>query len=87
MILTLELPGDLERELAAEAARFGLPLSEYALRLLTTGTVVFPNGAAPRTGPELVAFWEREGVVGSRADIADAAERSHALRDRAEHRS
>lgn len=87
MTLTLELPNDLERELAAEAARFGLPLSEYALRLLAAGAVIFPNGAAPRTGPELVAFWERAGVVGTRTDIADAAEHSRALRDRTERRS
>lgn len=34
MTLKLEIPQELERELATEAARLGLPLPEYALRLL-----------------------------------------------------
>ena len=34
MNLVLELPPELEGELAAEAARLGLPLAEYILRLL-----------------------------------------------------
>lgn len=87
MTLTLELPGDLERELAAEAARLGLPLSEYALRLLAGTGIGFANGAAPQRGDELVAFWQRAGVVGTRADIADPAEHARTLRNRAERRS
>ncbi|HJT32514.1 MAG TPA: hypothetical protein VJ783_10760 [Pirellulales bacterium] len=38
MTLTLELPSELESELAAEAAQFGLSLPEYALRLLSAGS-------------------------------------------------
>jgi predicted HicB family RNase H-like nuclease len=47
MTLTLELPGDLERELAAEAERLGLSLDEYALRVLATRG---GSGNAPRNG-------------------------------------
>ena len=36
MTLTLNLPQELETRLATEAARLGLPVSEYALRLLST---------------------------------------------------
>ena len=53
MTLTIELPGDLERELAAEAERLGLSLDEYALRVLLTRSA---GAAPPRTGAELVAF-------------------------------
>jgi hypothetical protein len=45
MSITLDLPDELVSELSAEAARLGLPLSEYALRVLTTGRAV---GNAPR---------------------------------------
>jgi hypothetical protein len=34
MSLVLDLPPELETELAAEAARLGLPLAQYVLRLL-----------------------------------------------------
>ena len=44
--LMLDLPAELEKELSAEAARRGLPLSEYALRLLAEGLP--PSPAPPR---------------------------------------
>ena len=47
MSLVLDLPAELETELTAEAARLGLPLPEYILRLLAEGRVAYP---APRTG-------------------------------------
>ena len=42
MTLTLDLPPDLEAELAAEAARLRLPLEEYALRVLAFGRLPVP---------------------------------------------
>ena len=51
MSLLLDLPSDLETELAAEAARLGLPLSEYAVRLIAAGLGRLPP---LRTGAELV---------------------------------
>jgi hypothetical protein len=70
MTLTLELPGDLERELAAEAERLGLSLNEYALRVLATRD---GSGASPRNGAELVAFLESHGVIGARPELPDDA--------------
>lgn len=69
MTLTLDLPKELESELSTEAARLGLSLSEYAQRLLAGGQGA---GAAPKTGAELLAYWSREGVIGSRPDITDS---------------
>jgi hypothetical protein len=83
MTLTLELSRELEHRLHAEAARLGLPLDQYALRLLTA------RSAEPKklsTGADLVAFWEREGVIGSRPDIEDSQVYARELRRRAETR-
>ena len=86
MSITLDLPQELEKELADEAARLNLSLSEYAVRVLTTGRVA---GAAPqsRTGAELVAYWQSEGIVGSRPDIADSQAHARTLRHEAETRA
>jgi hypothetical protein len=84
MNLVLDLPPELETELAAEAARFGLPLSEYALRLLAAGR---GPGSAPRTGAELLAYWQSEGLVGERSEIADGPAHARALREQAQSRT
>ncbi|HEY1377204.1 MAG TPA: hypothetical protein VGF55_10445 [Gemmataceae bacterium] len=83
MSLVLDLPPDLETELAAEAARLGLPLSEYAVRLLAAGRTAGPK---PTTGAELLAYWQGAGLVGTRSDIADAAGHARTLRAQAESR-
>jgi len=41
---------------------------------------------APRTGADLVARWEREGIIGSRPDIVDPAAHSRRLRAEAQRR-
>jgi hypothetical protein len=84
MTLTVDLSHELESELSVEAARLGLPLSEYARRLLSAGR---GPGAVPRTGADLLAYWRDEGVIGSRSDIADSQEHARALRREAEKRS
>ncbi len=83
MNIVLELPPDLESALSAEAAREGLTLAEYAIRKLAEGRA---DGESPRTGSELVAYWEKEGLIGSRPDIVDSQEHARLLRDRAERR-
>jgi len=40
----------------------------------------------PRTGAEIVAYWQREGLLGTRPDITDSLEYARALRRRAERR-
>jgi hypothetical protein len=83
MSLVVDLPPDVETELAAEAARLRLPLGEYAARLLATGRGVAPR---PSNGVELVAYWQSAGLVGSRTDIVDAPDHARALRRQAEAR-
>jgi hypothetical protein len=78
MSLMLHLPPELESELADEAARVGLPLAEYAVRVLARGRGPVP---APRNGQELLAYWQGEGLVGTRADIADSPTHARTLRE------
>ncbi len=83
MMLTLDLPKDLEHRLTAEAIRLGLPVEQYALRILGD---VPKTETQPGTGAELVAFWRREGVIGSRPDIEDSQAHARAIRHQAERR-
>jgi hypothetical protein len=84
MSITLDLPQELERELATEATHLGLSLSAYVLRLLSARSLV---GSTPTTGAELVAYWQREGVIGTRPDITDSQAYARQLRHKAERRS
>jgi len=79
----LNLPTELESELASEAARLGLPLMEYVLRLLAGGRVLSPP---LHTGAELLAYWQGEGVVGTRPEIADGSAHARELREKAQRR-
>jgi hypothetical protein len=81
MSITLDLPQELESELATEAAQMGLSLAEYVVRLLSTRFLV---GPMPTTGTELVAYWQREGVIGTRPDITDGQAHACQLRYKAE---
>ena len=84
MSITLDLPKDLKDELSAEAARLGLSLSEYVIRVLSTGQTV---GDAPKTGAGLVAYWQSEGLIGTRPGIADSQRRAREIRKKAEKRT
>lgn len=84
MSLAIDLPPELETELSAEAARLGLPLQEYVLRILMGGRAPNP---APRTGAQLLAYWQAEGLVGARPDIADSSAHARALRVQAQRRA
>lgn len=83
MTITLDLPQDLERELLAEAAQHGLALDEYVLHVLAVGRSM---PSLPKTGAELVQYWQNEGLVGSRMDVADSQERARRIRQQAEKR-
>jgi hypothetical protein len=83
MNITLELPSELERELANEASQLNLPLAEYILRVLSFCPFL---QNPPKTGVELVTYWESIGVVSSRPDITDSQEHARRLRNQAEHR-
>lgn len=80
--LTLDLPRELEEEFSQQAARLGLPPAEYAVRVLAGSREPRPGNANPLTGPELVAYWEREGIIVSRRDITDPVGFARDLRER-----
>ena len=83
MSITLDLPQELGSELATEATQLGLSLSAYVLRLLSTRPLL---GPMPTTGATLVAYWQREGVIGTRPDIMDSQAHARQLRHKAERR-
>ena len=83
MNVSIELPSDLENELSAEASQLKLPRSEYILRVLSFRPFL---QNPPKTGVELVAYWESIGVINSRPDITDSQEHARRLRDQTEHR-
>jgi hypothetical protein len=83
MHISLELPSELENELSTEASRLKLPLAEYILRVLSFRPLL-PN--PPKTGLEVVAYWENVGVIGSRPDITDSQEYARRLRQEMETR-
>lgn len=83
MSITLDIPEGLASELATEAQRLGLPLSDYVVTLLATGRTA---GSLPKTGAELVAFWREQGIVGSRPEIADSQVHACEVRRQAEQR-
>ncbi|MCU0569356.1 MAG: hypothetical protein MUF49_22620 [Oculatellaceae cyanobacterium Prado106] len=69
MTINIELSLELENELSSEASQLNLPLSEYILRILSTRKAL---DNPPKTGAELVAYWQNEGVIDSRSDITDS---------------
>ncbi|WP_448574041.1 hypothetical protein [Trichothermofontia sp.] len=83
MTITLEIPSDLEHELANEASQLKLPLTEYILRVLSFRHLL---QNPPKTGVELVTYWESIGVVGYRPDINNSQEYARKLRDQADKR-
>ena len=84
MSIRIDLPPELESELFTEALRLNLPLSDYILRVLSTRQVL---SNLPKTGAELVAYWQTEGVINSRSDIADSQVHARKLRREAETRT
>ncbi|MEH2308512.1 hypothetical protein [Nostoc sp.] len=83
MSINLDLPPDLENELFTEASRLNLPLSEYILRILAVRQVL---ANPPKTGAELVAYWQSEGVINSRPDLTDSQAYARKLRHEAQTR-
>lgn len=83
MTITLDLPQELECALASQAAQQGISVSEYTLRLLSSN---IQPASLPSTGAELVAYWQREGVIGTRPEISDSQAHARQLRQQAEHR-
>lgn len=83
MTVTLDLPAELQDELSREAAQIKLPLTEYILRVLAFRPFL---QNPPKTGAELIHYWENSGVINSRPDITDSQEYARKLRGEAETR-
>lgn len=83
MNISLELPSDLENELTTEASQLKLPLAEYVLRILSLRPELQNQ---PKTGAELITYWEKAGVIHSRPDILDSQEHARQIRQQAETR-
>jgi hypothetical protein len=77
MTITLDLPPELEAELSREAAQIKLSLSEYIVHLLSVRQV-FTH--PPKTGSELIAYWQSSGVINSRPDIRNSQKYARQLR-------
>jgi hypothetical protein len=85
MTLTLTLSPEKESRLAERARLAGLPLDEYALRVLDADAeAVTPQVA--RTGADLIAQWEREGAFLPADPDMDSPALARALREKAETR-
>jgi hypothetical protein len=84
MSITLDIPEELENELSAEALQLGVSLPEYVLRVLSTGLI---TGKRPKTGAELVEYWQSEGLIGTRSDITDSQAHARQIREQAECRT
>jgi hypothetical protein len=80
---TVELPDDLADALNDEASRLGMSLPEYAVHLLASAR---PSAGPVHSGADLVAFWQADGLVGSRPDIADSQGQARHLREQAQRR-
>jgi len=83
MSVTLDLPEELESDLSTEAARLGLSLSEYILRLLATSRTAMRT---LETGAELIEYWQSEKLIGTRPDITDSQTHARQIRNRVERR-
>lgn len=83
MGINLDLPSELENELSSEASQLKLPLTEYILRVLSFRPFL---QNPPRTGAELITYWENTEVINSRPDITDSQEYARRLRHEAENR-
>jgi len=93
MTLTLELTPEQEQHLEAEAHRRNMDAASYAKTLLfeeefdkRMEQIAAQAKEEKWSGADLVAYWEREGVIGSRPDITDSLEHARAIRRKAERR-
>lgn len=83
MSTTVELPDELADALSRRAARLGMSLPDYAAQLLSAACT---SDKEVRTGADLVAYWQAEGLVGTRPDIIDSQDHARRFREQAERR-
>lgn len=97
MTLTLELTREQEQQIEEEARRRNMDTASYAKTLLfeeqsaedseaQTLPHIGPLPPENGTGADLVAYWEREGLIGTRPDIKDSLKHARAIRRKAKRR-
>jgi hypothetical protein len=81
----------MEERLHRQADNKGINASEYALELLADALEAdAPEEPMPKNGAELIAYWQKHGVIGDwadRTDIGDSVEYARKLREQAQTRS
>jgi hypothetical protein len=82
MSITIDLPAETASKLAADAQRLGISLSQHVADLLQEKK----SAGDSASGADLVAYWQAQGLIGSRPDIADSQGHARALRAQAERR-
>jgi hypothetical protein len=84
MNLTIDLPPELGASLASEAAKLQMPVDHYVVQVLA-GRAIRPSSAP--SGAEVVAYWQRLGLIGTRPDIDDPVAHSRRIREEAQSRN
>jgi hypothetical protein len=89
MSIVINLPDELERTLAAEAAKAGMTMSDYVADRLskTAGGTAVGETKERLTGAARVQRWRELGLIGYRSDITDLETHSRRLREEAQRRS
>ena len=77
MSVQLDLPQNLRDELTVEASQLKISLTDYILDLLEKRQAPEEK---PKTGAELVAYWKKENLIGSRPDIQDSQTHAQFIR-------
>ncbi len=89
MTITLDLPPQTELRLEDAATRREKPVKEYALSLIEDGLPPPDSMPELKTGADVIAFWQANGLIGDwadREDIGDSLEYARDLRRQAETR-
>jgi hypothetical protein len=84
MTLSIELTEEEKNAVERAAKERDMEVGEFVRSLILPSSAA--GAAAVTTGEELVSYWQREGLIGTRADIHDSATHARALRDEAQRR-
>jgi len=82
--MTITLTPEIERALSVRAEQLGTKLESLALRDLRGLYVEDKAEDPPRTGADLLAFWEDEGVFMPREDLPDSPILARQLREQSQ---
>ena len=85
MSIVVNLPDELERTIAAQAAKAGMTVSDYVADRLAKASAVTATGETKvrLTGAALLQRWRALGLIGYRSDITDPEAHSRRLREEA----